>query len=99
MPDGSILISDGELGLSEAFAEYVSEQQRCHWHIPRDLYHMMYQDGARKKDTKPLQYRFAILEIVKIALIIPEGDIHRSPRQRRGYHVPPRIVPCKGTSK
>ena len=30
-PDGSILICDGEPGLSEAFAEYASEQQRCHW--------------------------------------------------------------------
>ena len=41
-PDGSILICDGELGLSEAFAEYASEQQRCHWHINRDLYYAMY---------------------------------------------------------
>ena len=51
--DGSILICDGESGLSEAFAGYAAEQQRCHWHINRDLYHMMYQDGGKKKDSKP----------------------------------------------
>ena len=36
--DGSISICDGELGLAESFADYATEQQRCHWHIKRDLY-------------------------------------------------------------
>ena len=36
--DGSILICDGELGLAESFADYATEQQRCHWYIKRDLY-------------------------------------------------------------
>ena len=44
-PDGSILICDGEPGLSEAFAEYASEQQRGTRFIEQDLYHVMYQDG------------------------------------------------------
>ena len=35
------------LGLAESFADHATEQQRCHWHIKRDLYHMMYQDGGR----------------------------------------------------
>ena len=43
--DGSILICDGELGVAESFADYATEQQRCHWHSKWDLYHMMYQDG------------------------------------------------------
>ena len=79
MPDGSILISDGELGLSEAFAEYVSEQQRCHWHLPRDLYHMMYQDGAKKKDTKPLQDALA----GALAIELPEEDFKKVSEQEK----------------
>ena len=54
-PDGSILICDGEPGLSDAFPEYALEQQRCHWHIELDLYYAMYQDGGRKVDSKPIQ--------------------------------------------
>lgn len=69
-PDGSILICDGELGLSEAFAEYASEQQRCHWHINRDLYHAMYQDGGRKADSKPIQDALA----GALAIELPQED-------------------------
>ena len=54
-PDGSIWICDEEPGLSEAFAEYASEQQRCHRHLECDLYHAMYQDGERKVESKPIQ--------------------------------------------
>lgn len=79
MPDGTILVSDGELGLSEAFAEYVSEQQRCHWHLPRDLYHMMYQDGARKKDTKPLQDALA----GALAIELPAEDFKKVSEQEK----------------
>lgn len=69
-PDGSILICDGELGLSEAFADYASEQQRCHWHINRDLYHAMYQDGGRKSDSKPIQDALA----GALAIELPQED-------------------------
>lgn len=68
--DGSILICDGELGLSEAFAQYVSEQQRCHWHINRDLYHAMYQDGGKKADLKPIQDALA----GALAIELPHDD-------------------------
>jgi hypothetical protein len=54
-PDGSILICDGEPGLSEAFAEYASEQQRGTRFIEQDLYHVMYQDGGCKVNSKPVQ--------------------------------------------
>ena len=69
-PDGSILICDGELGLSEAFAEYASEQQRCHWHINRDLYYAMYQDGGRKADSMPIQDALA----GALAIELPQED-------------------------
>ncbi|NMA23584.1 MAG: hypothetical protein GX938_08800 [Spirochaetales bacterium] len=68
--DGSILICDGELGLSEAFAEYASEQQRCHWHINRDLYYAMYQDGGRKADSMPIQDALA----GALAIELPQED-------------------------
>jgi len=79
LPKGSILISDGELGLSEALADYVDEQQRCHWHLPRDLYHMMYQDGARKKDTKPLQDALA----GALAIELPQEDFKKVSEQEK----------------
>jgi len=69
-PDGGILICDGELELSEAFADYASEQQRCHWHINRDLYYAMYQDGGKKTDSKPIQDALA----EALAIELPQED-------------------------
>jgi hypothetical protein len=54
-PDGSVVVCDGEPGLADAFVDQVEFQQRCHWHIGRDLYHSMWQDGAKMKDVKPLR--------------------------------------------
>lgn len=71
MPDGSILLSDGERGISEAFADLVDEEQRCHWHLNRDLYHAMWQDGATAKESKPLQKVLAGV----LAIELPEEDI------------------------
>lgn len=53
--EGSVLVSDGEPGLAEAFADAVEFHQRCHWHVIRDLYHHMWQDGGNKKSSDPLQ--------------------------------------------
>ena len=77
LPDGSILICDGEIGLSEAFAEYASEQQRCHWHLSRDLYHAMYQDGGRKEDSKLLQSALA----GALAIELPQEDFEQVSEQ------------------
>lgn len=73
LPDGSIVISDGEPGLAEAFAEYVEEQQRCHWHIKRDLYHAMHQDGGTIKDSKPLQDGLSGV----LAIELPKEDFQK----------------------
>jgi len=66
LPDGSILICDGEAGISDAFCEYVDDLQRCQWHINRDLYHAMWRDGGKAKDARPLQRGLA--EVMAIEL-------------------------------
>lgn len=71
--NGSIVISDGEPGLAEAFTGYVEEQQRCHWHIKRDLYHAMHQDGGTIKDSKPLQDGLAGV----LAIELPKEDFKK----------------------
>ena len=70
LPDGSIVICDGEPGLAEAFAEYASEHQRCHWHITRDLYHAMHQDGGTSSDYRPIRDALA----GALAIELPEED-------------------------
>ena len=77
--DGSILICDGELGLAEAFADYATEQQRCHGHIKRDLYHMMYQDGGRYRDSKPIQDALAGV----LAIELPQDDFQKVSEQEK----------------
>jgi len=37
LPLADILVSDGELGLAEGLAGLTNDQQRCHWHLMRDL--------------------------------------------------------------
>jgi len=45
-------IYDGEPGLDD-FLSDVADSQRCTWHGPRGLYHSLWQDGLKKKDSKP----------------------------------------------
>lgn len=71
--DGSVVICDGEPGLAEAFADQVEFQQRCHWHIGRDLYHSMWQDGGKINDVKPL--RSALCGVLAIEL--PKEDFQK----------------------
>ena len=71
LPAGSILVSDGERSITEAFTDMVDEEQRCHWHLPRDLYHTMWQDGGTSKDAKPLQNVLAGV----LAIELPQEDI------------------------
>lgn len=49
---GIPFIYDGEPGLDD-FLSDVAESQRCSWHGPRGLYHAMWEDGLRKKDSQP----------------------------------------------
>ena len=56
-PDGTILVCDGEIGLAESLSKLASDEQRCQWHVHRDLYHMMRANGGRIKDVRPMQER------------------------------------------
>jgi hypothetical protein len=62
-------IYDGEPGLDD-FLSDVAESQRCTWHGPRGLYHALWQDGLKKKESQP--DTDTIKELIGIEL--PEGD-------------------------
>ena len=62
-------IYDGEPGLDD-FLSDVAESQRCTWHGPRGLYHALWQDGLKKKESQPDTDK--IKELIGIEL--PEGD-------------------------
>ena len=62
-------IYDGEPGLDD-FLSDVAESQRCTWHGPRGLYHSLWQDGLKKKDSQPETDK--IKELIGIEL--PEGE-------------------------
>ncbi len=49
---GIPFIYDGEPGLDDFLSE-VTESQRCAWHGPRGLYHSLWEDGLKKKDSQP----------------------------------------------
>lgn len=49
---GIPFIYDGEPGLDD-FLSDVAESQRCAWHGPRGLYHSLWEDGLKKKESQP----------------------------------------------
>jgi len=49
---GIPFIYDGEPGLDNFLSE-VTESQRCAWHGPRGLYHSLWEDGLKKKESQP----------------------------------------------
>jgi len=73
LPAGSMLICDGELGLADAFADYVDDIQRCQWHTERDLYHAMRQDGGNMKSARPYQKRLAGI----MSIELPKEDFQK----------------------
>ena len=72
-PEGSILVADGEPGLADAFTGQVELEQRCHWHLVRDLYHCMHHDGAPLEQTKQLQKGLAGV----LAIELPSEDFEK----------------------
>ena len=62
-------VYDGEPGLDNFLAN-VAETQRCTWHGPRGLYHSLWQDGLRKKESQPETDKIKKL----IGIELPEGD-------------------------
>jgi len=45
-------VYDGEPGLDD-FLSGAAEVQRCIWHAPRGLYHALWEDGLKKKESQP----------------------------------------------
>jgi hypothetical protein len=62
-------IYDGEPGLDD-FLSGVAESQRCTWHGSRGLYHALWEDGVKKKDSQPETDKIKHL----IGIELPEGD-------------------------
>ncbi|MCF8081892.1 MAG: hypothetical protein K9M96_02260 [Deltaproteobacteria bacterium] len=62
-------IYDGEPGL-DTFLSGVAESQRCTWHAPRGLYHALWEDKLKKKDSQ--EHIDAIKGLIGIEL--PEGE-------------------------
>lgn len=65
-PDGTILVCDGEIGLAESLSKLASDEQRCQWHVRRDLYHMMRMNGGRIKDVRPMQERLGGIMAIEL---------------------------------
>ena len=62
-------IYDGEPGLDDFLAD-VATPQRCTWHGPRGLYHSLWEDGLKKKESQPHIDNLKHL----IGIELPEGD-------------------------
>ena len=62
-------IYDGEPGLDNFLAD-VAESQRCTWHAPRGVYHAFWEDGLKKKDSRPVTDKIKQL----IGIELPEDD-------------------------
>jgi len=60
---------DGEPGLDNFLAD-ITESQRCTWHGPRGLYHSLWEDGLKKKDSQPSIDKIKHL----IGIELPEGE-------------------------
>ena len=68
--DGTIpFVYDGEPGLDTFLAD-VTETQRCTWHAARGVYHALWEDGVKKKQSQP--HINNVKQLVGIEL--PAGD-------------------------
>jgi hypothetical protein len=66
---GIPFIYDGEPGLDN-FLSDIAESQRCAWHGPRGLYHSLWEDGVKKKDSQPHTEKLKHL----IGIELPQSD-------------------------
>jgi hypothetical protein len=62
-------VYDGEPWLDN-FLSGIADTQRCTWHAPRGLYHALWEDGLKKKDSQPQIDK--VQQLVGIEL--PAGD-------------------------
>ena len=59
-----VLIADGEEGILSAFLKPHMRPQRCHVHALRDLSFVLYADGQKKADQKPIFDALAGLPLI-----------------------------------
>ena len=78
-PDGTILVCDGEIGLAESLSKLASDEQRCQWHVHRDLYHMMRMNGGKIKDVRPMQERLRGI----MAIELPKESFAQVPEDQK----------------
>jgi hypothetical protein len=78
-PDGTILVCDGEIGLAESLSKLASDEQRCQWHVHRDLYHAMRMDGGKIKDVRPMQERLRGI----MAIELPKESFAQVPEDQK----------------
>jgi len=69
-PIADMLVSDGERGIAQSFAQSCNSHQRCHWHTVRDLNYTMWQDKAKKDERKKMQKELSAI----IGIELPEED-------------------------
>jgi hypothetical protein len=65
------LVSDGENGLAQALAQLANGQQRCPWHLVRDLSIALWKDGAPLAQRREQQHQLNEL----IGLELPAGEL------------------------
>ena len=75
--DGSILVTDGEQPIADGLAALAGRHQRCQWHVARDLYFSMHEQGASAADVRP--WRDRLWQVMGVELpsedydVVPEG--------------------------
>ena len=78
-PVAEVLVSDGEIGLSEALADLCNDHQRCSWHFIKDLNYSMWKDDAPKSERDDVKQEL----ISMIGIEIPTTDLQNvSPQER-----------------
>jgi hypothetical protein len=74
------VVCDGENGLGQALAKLANHQQRCPWHLVRDLNIALWKDGANLERRRAGQQE--LNELVGIEL--PAGDLESVKPEERG---------------
>jgi len=67
------LVSDAENGLAQSLARLVNAQQRCPWHLVRDLSIALWKDGATLEKRRAEQHQLNEL----IGIELPAGDLEK----------------------
>jgi hypothetical protein len=69
-PLADVLVSDGERSMTEALAKLVTQEQRCHWHMSRELYYMMHEDKAPLRQKRKARKELAAI----LSVQLPQDD-------------------------